>query len=97
MLARAGEHRLKHATATALARLAPLLPALRAFSELREAKLGVFYRGSRAFLHFHEDPAGDFADVKVGRDWERSRVSTQRERAVLLRRVCTLLADSGKS
>jgi hypothetical protein len=94
MLARAGEHFLKHATAAALARLAPLLATLRGFPELREAKLGLFYRGSQAFLHFHEDPTGDFADVKVGREWERSRVTTQRERAVLLRRVRTLLESS---
>jgi hypothetical protein len=92
MLARPGEHRLKHATAASLDRLAPLLAELRAFSELREPKPGLFYRGSQAFLHFHEDPAGDFSDVKVGREWERARVSTQRERAALLRRVRALLA-----
>ena len=85
---------MRHATAPALARLAPLLAALRAFPELRESKPGVFYRGSQAFLHFHEDGAGDFSDVKVERDWERARVTTQRERAALLRRVRALLASS---
>ena len=85
---------MRHATAADLTRLAPLLAALRAFSVLREPKPGVFYRGSHAFLHFHADPAGDFADVKVGREWERARVATQRERAALLRRVRALLASS---
>jgi hypothetical protein len=85
---------VRHATAVALARLAPLLGELRKLSGLREPKPGTFYRGSQAFLHFHEDPAGDFADVKVGGDWERLRVSTQRERAALLRRARALLAGS---
>jgi hypothetical protein len=67
---------------------------LRAFSALHEPRPGAFYRGSQAFLHFHEDPTGDFADVKVGREWERARVTTQRERAALLRRVRALLASS---
>lgn len=82
---------MKHAGQEALERLAPLLAALRAREELRERTPGTFYRGSVAFLHFHEDAAGDFADVKVGRDWERSRVSTARERSALLRRVRELL------
>jgi hypothetical protein len=90
------EKAMKHATAAAIARLAPLLDALRAFAELRERTPGTFYRGSQAFLHFHEDAAGDFADVKVGGDWQRTRVSTQRERAALLRRVRALTADSAK-
>jgi hypothetical protein len=74
---------MKHADATTLARLAPLLAALRGIAGLRERKPGTFYRGAQAFLHFHDDAAGDFADLKVGREWERSRVVTQRERAAL--------------
>jgi len=85
---------LKHATTSTITRLAPLVRALRVFSELREPRPGTFYRGSQAFLHFHEDLAGDFADVKVGREWERWCVTTQRERAALLRRVRSLLASS---
>jgi hypothetical protein len=84
---------MRHATAAALARLAPLLAALRTLSALKERKPGSFYRGSQAFLHFHEDVAGDFADVKVGGDWERLRVTTQRERAALVRRVQQILAS----
>jgi hypothetical protein len=84
---------VKHATPTALERLAPLLADLRKHAALSERKPGTFYRGSQAFLHFHEDAAGDFADVKVGREWERARVSTQPERRALLRRVRDLLAE----
>jgi hypothetical protein len=84
---------VKHATAEAIARLEPLLARLRTLAPLSERKPGTFYRGSQAFLHFHEDAAGDFADVKVAGDWERLRVSTARERDALLRRVRELLAS----
>jgi hypothetical protein len=85
---------VKHAGAEAIQRLAPLVAELRALAGLREARPGTFYRGSQAFLHFHEDAAGDYADLKVDGDWERSRVSTARERSALLRRVRALLAAS---
>lgn len=84
---------MKHAGSEALARLAPVLVRLRALPALRERTPGTFYRGSAAFLHFHEDAAGDFADLKVGREWERSRVSTGREWTALLRRVGALLGE----
>jgi hypothetical protein len=40
-----------------------LLVELRTLPGLTEKKRGVFYRKSRAFLHFHEDPQGMFADI----------------------------------
>jgi hypothetical protein len=76
---------MRHATDAALDRLEPLLEALRAIPELHERKRGVFYRKSQAFLHFHEDPAGLFCDLKNGREFERHRVSTVRERERLAR------------
>ena len=79
--------RMKHAGPTALDRLEPLLAVLRDLPELRERSRGTFYRGSRAFLHFHEDPAGLFADVRIDAEFERVRVSTTKERERLLRRV----------
>ena len=82
---------MKHAGPVALARLAPLLAELRKFAPLREPKPGAFYRGGTALLHFHEDAAGDFADLKIDGDWQRSRAVTARERAALLRRVRALL------
>ena len=78
---------MKHAGPEALAALEPLLAELRKLPGLAERKLGSFYRGSQAFLHFHEDPAGPFADVKCGKEWERRRVATSAERRALLRRA----------
>ena len=54
---------VKHATDHALDRLEPLLRRLRAVDGLRERKRGTFTHRSRAFLHFHEDPKGMFADI----------------------------------
>jgi hypothetical protein len=72
----------------ALDRLEPLLLALRGVEGLVEKKRGVFYRKSRAFLHFHEDPEGLFADVRLeGADFARLRVTTQREQRALLRAI----------
>ena len=58
---------------------------MRGVAELREKKRGTFYRGSRAFLHFHEDPAGLFADVRLaGDDFTRLRATTRAEQRLLL-------------
>jgi hypothetical protein len=78
---------VRHATPTALDQLEDLLVRLRAFDDLKEKKRGAFYRKSSAFLHFHEDPAGLFADVKLDGDFRRFRVSTAKERAALVRLV----------
>lgn len=83
---------MRHAGAEALDRLEPLLEKLRGVPGLVERKRGNFGRGSRAFLHFHEDPAGLFADLKVGEEWERLRATTAREQQAVLRRVRALLA-----
>jgi hypothetical protein len=71
---------VKHATAAGLDELDDLLRALRGLEGLREKSRGVFYRGTRAFLHFHEDPGGMYADVRLGADFERMRVTTKAER-----------------
>lgn len=55
---------MKHAGPAVLEGLEPLLARLRAIDGLVERRAGVFYCRSRAFLHFHEDPAGVFADVR---------------------------------
>jgi hypothetical protein len=75
---------MKHAGPEALDALEPLLQDLRKVPFLAEKKRGVFYRGSKAFLHFHEDPLGMHADVRVGDDFDRYRVETKGERAKLL-------------
>jgi hypothetical protein len=54
---------------------------------MKERSRGVFYRGQQAFLHFHEDPAGLLADVRLEQDFERLRVTSAAEQKELLRRV----------
>jgi hypothetical protein len=77
---------VKHAGEAALDALEPLLGKLRMLPRLREKKRGTFYVGSKAFLHFHEDPAGPFADLKVSLDgdYERFRVKTVKERTLVI-------------
>jgi hypothetical protein len=55
---------MKHAGSDALDRLEGLLAQVRALGGIKEVKRGVFYRKSKAFLHFHEDPTkGLLADL----------------------------------
>ncbi len=75
---------MKHAGQGALDQLEPLLEDLRSVSGLVEKRRGIFYRRSKAFLHFHEDPSGLYADVRVGEDFERYRVESVQERSALL-------------
>ena len=76
---------MKHATAAALDRLEPVLVELRRAAALREKSRGVFYRGSAAFLHFHEDPAGLYADVRgADGEFDRFRVESEVERKAFL-------------
>ncbi len=82
---------MKHPGPDARDAVDELLTALVARSELTETKRGIFYRKSVAFLHFHEDPAGLFADVKVGGDFERLPVNTPAERQALLTCVASAL------
>jgi hypothetical protein len=81
---------MKHAGNKALDQLAPLLAKLRAIDCLKEKKRGVFYLKSSAFLHFHEDPAGMFADLRTTARWLRLPVSTSRQQNSLLVRVKTI-------
>ncbi|HET6615929.1 MAG TPA: hypothetical protein VFH62_08580 [Dehalococcoidia bacterium] len=83
---------MKHATPVALDALEPLLAALRGIDGLTERKRGVFYRRSQAALHFHEDPAGFFADVRLGPGWVRLPVNTVHERRSLLAELKAELA-----
>jgi hypothetical protein len=75
---------VKHVTPAGLDELEEVLSELRRVDALTERKRGVFYRGSRAFLHFHEDPTGMYADVRVDTEFERLRVTTKVERRRLL-------------
>jgi hypothetical protein len=81
------QDRVRHAGRDGLDQVEPLLQELRALPGLVERKRGVFYRKSKAFLHFHEDPSGLHADVKLTEDFERFRVETEEERSALLARI----------
>jgi hypothetical protein len=78
---------MKHASPDALDRLESLLVELRQIPGLREKSPGVFYRGPRAFLHFHEDPAGFFADVRLDAEFERVEVTSAQQQRRLLQRI----------
>lgn len=80
---------MRHARAEALDRLEPVLAEIRALPGLTEKSRGIFYRRSRAFLHFHEDPTGLFADLRAadGGDFERINVTTEIGRLALIRAV----------
>jgi hypothetical protein len=82
---------VKHAGPAALDALEPLLAEIRRLPGLSERLRGVFYRGGKAFLHFHEDPKGLFADIRAadGRDFERIEVSAEAGR----RRLVALAAE----
>ena len=75
---------MRHVSAAALDELDDLLLELRRVDGLTEKKRGVFSRGSRALLHFHEDPSGLYADVRIDADFKRMRVTTKAERKRLL-------------
>ena len=85
---------MKHAGAAALDRLEPLLKDIRKRDSLKEKSRGTFYRGSRAFLHFHEHGEDElFADIRLDDDFARLRATTAAERAKLLRLMDKALND----
>ena len=75
---------MKHAGKACLDSLEPLLVRLRAILALKEKGRGVFYVKSKAWLHFHEDPAGTFADVWNSRQWQRFQVDSKTQQATML-------------
>lgn len=78
---------MKHAGGAALETIEPLLAEIRSLPVLTERKRGVFYRKSTAFLHFHEDPAGIFADLREASGWQRLPANSAADRRELLRRI----------
>ncbi len=84
---------MRHARTAALDELEPLILRLRQVDGLVERKRGVFYRKSKAFLHFHEDPSGLYADVRLAADFERFRVQTLAEQEALLEKVDRSVAE----
>lgn len=83
---------MRHARDEALDQLEPVLQQVRAHPDLTERSRGTFYKKSQAFLHFHEDPAGLFADVRLAPgDFTRMRVSTKAEQRAFLSAVLKAL------
>src|SRR5580698_9223391 len=84
---------MKHAGVKALQGLSDLLDQIRQRQGLKEKKLGIFYRKSKSFLHFHEDPAGIFADLTAGDTFDRYPVNSSKDRRALLAAIDRTLAD----
>ena len=88
---------MKHAGPRTLVELQPLLVRLREATPLTERTPGAFYWKSKAFLHFHEDTSGLWADVKLdGATFTRLRVTTAQEQAHLLAVVADSLAPKSR-
>ena len=88
---------MRHARPEDLDRIEPLLAQVRALSVLKEKTRGCFYWRSRAFLHFHQDPKGMFADIGGGdgRDFERVHVDDPAGAAAVLARIAALARPVG--
>ena len=78
---------MKHAGDAVLDRVDELLTQIRKQAGLKEKKRGVFYRGASAFLHFHENPAGLFADLRMNAGWERIPVQMRVQKRALLAKI----------
>lgn len=82
---------MKHAGSASLDQLENTLDILRELPGLNEKSRGVFYRHGKAFLHFHEDPTGLYADLRAEEIFERYPVNTAIERAQFVKQVCSVL------
>jgi hypothetical protein len=72
---------------TTIDRIAPLLKMLRAYPALREVRPSAFHLNGRDFLHFHDEPEGIFADVRLTTGFVRMPVSSRSEQWELLERI----------
>jgi len=84
-----------HATENTLAKYEALLASLRAIDGMNERRPGIFYRKSKAFLHFHEDPTGLYADLRmyVNDEFVRMRVTSRVEQSALITLVTSALTQ----
>jgi hypothetical protein len=87
---------MKHAGQKTLDLLEPLLERVRNFPQLKEKSRGVFYKKSKAHLHFHEDVLGIFADLQVNGDWQRLLLASSKDHEKLLTMIKKSIAhDAG--
>ena len=68
---------MKHASTKALDCIKDILTKLKKYKSLKEKQKGMFYKNSEAFIPFHEDLKGIFADLNIKNKWERLLVSTK--------------------
>jgi hypothetical protein len=87
---------MRHASQETLDELAWLLDQLRSTEGLVERRPGVFYRRSKAFLHFHEDPEGSFVDVRFHSDepFTRLPVTTRPQQSALVTQIKRALSQA---
>ncbi len=84
---------MKHASTDTIKRLSPLLRQIRKIPGLVEKKPGIYYRRSKAFLHFHEEGDEVFADVRlVAPDFDRFPCTTSSEQTALVTAIASVLA-----
>jgi hypothetical protein len=88
---------MKHAGAETLRQLSDFLDRIRQRPGLNEKKLGIFYRKSKSFLHFHEDPDGIFADINTGEDFRRYPASTTKDECALLAAIDRVLEQINRT
>jgi hypothetical protein len=84
---------VRHAGPQALDSIEDLLQKIRTYAGLRERKRGIFYHRSSAFLHFHEDPQGMFADLKLGERFTRFPVDGADNRERFLSALAVAAGD----
>ncbi len=86
---------MRHARTDTLRGISDLLGQIRRKPGIKEKRPGIFYRNSRSFLHFHEDPAGLFADISRGKgsDFDRYPVNTVKQRQMLLTAIDRALSE----
>lgn len=77
---------MPRADADALARIAPVLRQLRDIKGVREERPGIFYARREAFVHFHEDAGGLYADLKKsgGSGFDRYPLATPAQQRKLV-------------
>lgn len=78
---------------TTLDLLGPLLVLLRAHPALREIRPTAFHLDNKDFVHFHEEPEGIFADVRLRKGRLRMPVMSASEQAELLDRIDEALSS----
>jgi hypothetical protein len=64
---------------------------------LKEKTRGIFYHKSAAFLHFHEDAGGLFADLRSNDLFQRFAVNKRKVFTAALREALGCICDRGQS